>query len=203
MGSAITRNADRRKEKAFTVLEVLIALTLLGVVLIATFSVFSSQFRAFMAGRKLANEHQNARLVLEWMGRRIRLAGLGAPAGIRFTQRNSDAVAILADVDGNVIVEEHRYCIDAVEGVVREQIGSGVTYNSCATGSPLTSRGIQPLRVVQLQFAYFNATEGPPVNLQDVTRVRITLALDSNRNDTYDPGSDLTFTMDVRVRNFG
>ena len=36
MGSAITRNADRRKEKAFTVLEVLIALTLLGVVLIAT-----------------------------------------------------------------------------------------------------------------------------------------------------------------------
>jgi len=198
-----------RQETGFTVLELLMALSLLAVMLLVAFTVFSIPFRAWMAGRKLADEQQNARLVLEWMTRRLRLAGMGAPADVAeyFTEAGADAVTFLANVDGIGGAELHRFCIDTTTGVIREQIGGGVT-TSCATGAPLTSRGIRPLKVVLLQFAYFDGQQKaltplplPSDERPGVAWVRIVLGLDSNLSDGYEAADDLTFTTDAIVRN--
>ena len=199
----------RRQAQGFTVLELLMALSLLAVMLLVAFTVFSGPFRAWLSGRKLADEQHNARLVLEWTTRRLRMAGWGVPVGTEeyFTQAATDSVTFLANIDGMGGAEPHRFCIDADGGVVREQIGATVTA-SCATGAPLTSRGVRPLKVVLLQFAYFNGRQEPlsPLPLtQDqrpgVAWVRIVLGLDSDGSGAYGAASDLTFTTDVRVRN--
>ena len=197
------------RQRGFTVLELLMALSLMGLMLLVAFTTFSIPFRAWMAGRKLADEQQNARLLLEWMTRRLRLAGVGVTAGTAeyFTEAGPGAVTFQADVDGTGGAELHRFCIDTTTGIVREQIGVGVT-TSCTTGAPLTSRGVRPLKVALLRFAYFNGMQTPltplplaPEQRPDVTWVRVVLGLDSNLSGAYEAADDLTFTTDAIVRN--
>lgn len=201
---------QERQDRGFTIMEVLVALSLLGLVMLVASTAFSAPFRAYLAGRKLADEQQNARLVLEWMTRRVRLAGVGVPLGTSeyFTEAGLNAVAFQADVDGDGTAELHRLCLDGAAGVVREQVGAVVT-TTCTTGAPLTSRGVKPLTVVLLQFAYFDGQQVPlmplpldPAQRPAVAWVRIILGLDSNLSGAYELGTDLTFTMDASVRNY-
>jgi hypothetical protein len=143
------------------------------------------------------------------MTRRLRLAGLGTAAGTSeyFSEAAAAAVTFLADVDGDGTAELHRFCIDATPGVVREQIAAGVT-GTCAAGGQLTSRGIRPLKVVQLRFDYLDGLQAPltPLPLtagqrSAVAWVRIAVSLDSNQSGVYETASDLTFVADVAVRN--
>ena len=203
---------EHRDQSGFTILEVLVALSLLGIVSLTAFAVFTTSFRSLLAGRDSSNEQQNARAALEWMTRRLRMAGTGIPTGtVEFiTEADTNAVAFRADVDGDGTAEWHRFCLDTSEGTVREDIDTtGTPTSACTitTGSSITSRGLRPMRVVALTFAYFRGDEvplpSPPLSATDralIRRVRLTLSLDSNRSSTSDP-QDLTFTMDVVLRN--
>jgi len=191
-----------KPEAAFIVLELLVALALLGIVLITASTAFNAPFRAYMIGKRFADEQGNARLLLERMTRRIRLAGLGAPPATRFTDATASSIAFQVDLDANGSVEEIRYCLDTTQGMVREQLGSGIS--GCTTGAPLIAAGIQPLRVVLLDFTYFDGFErqwAVPPPLPEIARVRIRLGLDSNHSSAYEASGDLTFEMDARVRN--
>jgi Tfp pilus assembly protein PilW len=193
----------RKREPAFIVLELLVAFALVGIVLITASTAFNAPFRAYMIGKRFADEQENARLLLERMTRRIRLAGLGAPPAERFTEATVNSIAFQADLDADGSVEKIRYCLDSTQGMVREQLGSG--NSDCTTGAPLLSAGIQPVKVVLLEFAYFDGFErqlAVPPPLLEIARVRTKLGLDSNRSGTYEASSDLTFEMDARVRNY-
>ncbi|MDR7482740.1 MAG: prepilin-type N-terminal cleavage/methylation domain-containing protein [Armatimonadota bacterium] len=203
-----TRTADRRGERAFTVLEVLVALSLFGVVLLTGFAAFNASYRGLVAGKELADEHQNARLVLEWITRRIRLAGIGAPPGTTafFSEAGTSALAFVADTDADGVLEWRRYCLDAAAGAVREQVLEPAPTplpspgDACA-GATITSQGLHALRVSLLQFSYFNGQEAATSALSQIRRVRIVLGLDSNRSGAYDAAQDVTFTMDAVLRN--
>jgi len=200
-----------RGERGFSILEILVSLTLFGVVMTATAAGFFAPYRAWMAGRNMINEQHNARVVLERMSRRVRLAGLNTPAGTGefFTSAEQTAVAFQADIDRDGSAEGHRFCLDAATGIVREQIGAGVG-TICALGAPITALGDgRPLRVVLLDFEYYDGMERSltPLPLSAaqrplVARVRIVLGLDSNLSGTYEAANDLTFTMDASVRNY-
>jgi hypothetical protein len=207
------RAAPPRAAHAFTVLELLIALSLMAIVISASGAAFSATFKAWIAGRKLADEQQNARLVLEWMGRRIRLAGVGTLPPNQanyFVEAAAGSAAFFADVNGDGIAEVHRFCLDTAAGVVREQVVAlPPAPPTCTAGSPITSRGIKPLRIAALGLAYFNGIEQalpPPVTtaelLAQIKRVEILLALDSNQSGAYESGSDVTFRMNAIVRNY-
>ncbi len=203
-------------EQGFTVLELLVALALFGLVALAGSAVFSATFRGWTSGRDLADEQQNARVVLEWMTRRIRMAGYNTPVGTTafFTEADATSLAFLADIDGDGTAELHRFCLEPTEGIVREEVGAVSTGCTTSTGVPITSRGIRPPRIVGLQFAYFDGREvdglgnllGPlPLSAASralMSRVRISLATDSNRSGALE-GSDLTITMDAVIRNYG
>ena len=208
----IEQSARRsRGERGLSILEVMVAMTLFGVVVTATAAGFFAPYRAWMSGRNMINEQHNARVVLEWMSRRLRVAGLNAPAGTSefFSSAEQTAVAFLADIDRNGSAEAHRFCLDAVTGVVREQIGAGVT-TTCTLGAPITAMNDgRALRVVLMDFEYYDGQERAltPLPLSAaqrplVARVRIVLGLDSNLSGAYEPANDLTFTMDAGVRNY-
>jgi len=202
-----------RAARGFTVLELLIAMSLMAVVITASGAAFSATFRAWTAGRKLADEQQNARLVLEWMSRRVRLAGVGtllAGQAAYFTEAGGGSMAFFADVNSDGVAEVHRFCLDATTGVVREQVVAlPPAPSTCTAGSPITSRGIRPLRIAALGLGYFEGTEDTltplplaGIDLARVKRVQIVLALDSNQSGAFEAGSDITFRMDAIVRNF-
>ncbi len=198
-------------EQGFTLLELLVALALFGLVALAGSAVFSATFRGWTSGRDLADEQQNARMVLEWMTRRIRMAGYNTPVGTTafFTEADATSLTFLADIDGDGTAELHRFCLEPTQGVVREEVGAVSTGCTTSTGIPITSRGIRPPRIVSLQFAYYDGREAAltPLPLSStsrtlVSRVRIILATDSNRSGALE-GSDLTITMDSVIRNYG
>lgn len=210
MGVSRAGRAGPRDQRGFTILEVLVALALFGVVALATTAAFSSALRGMIAGRQFADEQQNARLALEWMHRRIRMAGVGAPAGTTefVTEAAANAVAFRGDIGGSGWVAR-RYCLDTSQGVVMEQVDAQVSAD-CTSGAPITSRGIRPLRVVRLVFAYFTGQDVAltPLPLTATTqrslvaRVEITLGLDTNRSGAYEMTDDLTFTMNAVIRNY-
>ncbi len=200
-----------RGREGFTVLELLVGLALFGLVALAGSAVFSATFRGWTSGRDLADEQQNARVVLEWMTRRIRMAGYNTPVGTTafFTEADATSLAFLADIDGDGTAELHRFCLESTQGVVREEVGTVSTGCTTSTGTPITSRGIRPPRIVSLQFAYFDGREIPltPLPLSGanralMSRVHITLVTDSNRSGALE-ASDLTITMDAVIRNYG
>ncbi|MDR7555693.1 MAG: prepilin-type N-terminal cleavage/methylation domain-containing protein [Armatimonadota bacterium] len=201
------RPPRRQGERAFTLLELLVALSLFGVVLLTGFAAFNASYRGLVAGKEMADEHQNARLVLEWMTRRIRLAGIGVPAGTTafFTEAGSSALAFLGDTNGDGVVEWRRYCHDSAAGVVREDLQEPaalpLSAGGACTGAPITSQGLHALRVSYLQFAYFNGQEASTSALSQIRRVRIVLGLDSNRSGAFEAAADVTFTMDAVLRN--
>ena len=117
-------------EHGFTIVEVLVALVIAGVVMGAIFAVYSSQQKSYLKQERLAAMHQNARAAMHHMAREIRMAGCDptgiAGAGIltanesliRFTEDirgkydtsppdgdtgdpNEDITYTLADVDGD------------------------------------------------------------------------------------------------------
>ena len=190
-----------------TLLEVLVALTLFALVAIVVFAVFNGTIKAMISGRGFADEHQNSRLVLEWMTRRLRLAGLGVAPGTAFTQATATSVAFRHDADRDGSAEARRFCWDVSEGAIREEAGPPSAGCTSGTGSPVTSRGVRAMRVVLLDLRYFRGDEVElvrPLNASDlrqVRRVRITLGLDSNRSAAYEAQRDLTFTMDAVLRN--
>ncbi len=205
-----------QSSRGFTVMELLIAMALLVVLTLVSGVAFSTTFSAWAGGRKLADEQQNARLVLEWMGRRVRLAGVGAWSPASFIEADSGSMAFFADVNGDGTAEVHRFCLDGPAGVVREQIVAlPPAPSTCTSGSPITSRGIRPLRVVWLGLAYFAGLNGgiepalpipvPPTGnngLPAVKRVQVTLGLDSNQSGAFEAGVDVTFRMNAVVRNY-
>ncbi len=205
------RRTPRRGERGLSILEVLVSLSLFGMVVTATAAGMVAPYRAWVAGRGMVNEQHSARTALEWMSRRLRLAGLNTPAGTGefFTSAEQDAVAFMADVDRNGSAEAHRFCLDAAAGIVRDQTGAAVS-TTCANGAPLTTTGDgRPLRVVLLDFQYYDGQEVwlTPLPLSAsqrplVARVRIVLGLDSNLSGAYEAAQDLTLTMDASVRNY-
>jgi len=198
----VTRRARiRRADDGFSVIELLLAIALVGAVVIASGAFFSSSFGAWMKGRELADQQQNARFVLEWTVRRLRLAGHGVAAGPGFTV-TTDSIAFDADLNADGTAERYRFCLDTTTGVIREQVDAQVS-SLCTSGAPLTSRGVHPLRIIRLIFSTYDGFENPNPPPTSVARVHMDLGLDSNRNgiDDTSSGADVAIAMDATVRN--
>jgi len=201
---------SRQHRGGFTVLEVLLALALFGAVLVSTWAMFSSYFKAFNVGRDFSDAHQNARTTLEWITRRVRMAQVAAQSS--GTPLPPDALNIIVDLNRDGTQEQYRFCLDAIEGVVRQQRISPAGSSppaTCTSGDPITSRGVRPQRVVALEFTYYGGADGPlPVPpgvgpggvIPSVGRVEIKMTLDSNRSGSADSG-DLTLVTVVATRN--
>ncbi len=185
----------RTRESGLTLTELLVALSLLGVVLVCCAAVLSTLFRAWQAGTALAEEHQAARLVLDWMVRRLRMAD-------RFLEAVPSAVAFEADLTSLPGPEVHRFCLDEGRGVLREQIGGDVS-STCSRGGPLNAwEGARGVRVQSLLFTYFdgeNRTLGPS-DLGRIARVRAEVVFDRNRSGHFEPEEDLVLRGEAAVR---
>ena len=73
---------SRRPEAGFTLIEVMSALVILAIAMVAVFSTFTTQQKSFTVQNRVVEMQQNLRQAVEYMTRDIRLAGYGIPAPV-------------------------------------------------------------------------------------------------------------------------
>jgi len=88
----------RRKEKGFTLLELLIALLISGVLVTAGYGVYINQHEGWIIQEQITTMQQNARAAMHELETKIRMAGYKLPGGfepIYAKNSNPDTITIL------------------------------------------------------------------------------------------------------------
>ena len=143
----------RTHRNGFTVIELLVALAVTGIMLIALFSFFSLGFQTFYSGRQRIDLQQNVRLAADFITREVRYANeleIVTPGEIRFTlhgcsnqyrikQKGDELVLLTNDVENKIAyhirelelsycVQDHvlHYVIHGEEGFQRYSLRSSI-----------------------------------------------------------------------------
>ena len=143
---------DRRKEHGFTMVELLVAITMLGVVMAAVYTLYKTQQESYVAQDQVVEMQQNVRASLYQMARDFRMAGfnrLRAPNvggfvaqlpddGTGTTTTNSTNVAFTIDQDSNGVIdvnaddEQIAYRLDAATSALQKFRVSDDTWQTVA-----------------------------------------------------------------------
>jgi Tfp pilus assembly protein PilW len=152
------------RQQGYALYEVLVALSVLGLVAIGIFLAFKAGTTTWTTSQQFVAEQQNARLLVNTLARSVRMIGY------QYTGANSAVIngaatdlSFYADMDGDGSMECYRYYLSG--GTVYEAVVQG---SGCAssilntTGQPITaaleSKG---LSVKSLTFTYYSAdTQG-------------------------------------------
>ncbi len=88
----------KKNEEGVTLLELLIALVITGVVVSAGYGLYLNQHEGWLIQEQITNMQQNARIAMHELETRIRMAGYGLPGGfqpIYAADANPDTITIL------------------------------------------------------------------------------------------------------------
>ncbi len=153
-----------KRQQGYALYEVLVALSVLGLVAIGIFLAFKAGTTTWTTSQQFVAEQQNARTLVNTIARGVRMIGYqytGANAAV--INGTSSDLSFYADMDGDGTMECYRYYLSG--GTVYEAVvqGSGCASSILnAAGQPITaaleSKG---LSVKSLTFTYYNAdTQG-------------------------------------------
>lgn len=90
--------SGKKNEKGFTLVELLIALLITGVMASAGYGIYLSQHEGWIIQEQISNMQQNARIAMHELETRIRMAGYGLPGGIQpiyAANTNPDTITIV------------------------------------------------------------------------------------------------------------
>jgi Tfp pilus assembly protein PilW len=152
------------RQQGYALYEVLVALSVLGLVSIGIFLAFKAGTTTWTTSQQFVAEQQNARILVYTIARGVRMIGYqytgGSSAVINGTASD---LSFYADMDGDGSMECYRYYLSG--GMVYEAVvqGSGCASSILnATGQPITaSLESKQLNVTSLTFTYYDAdTQG-------------------------------------------
>lgn len=177
----------------FTLVEVLVALAVVGLVLAATFSVLHQGQQGYLLGAARLEALQNARVGLERMVREILTAGFD-PTGADFpaiVNPGMTSVTIQNDLNGNGV-------IDATGETITYLLRGTTLRRNAGGGAQPVIEGVQALA-----FTYLDADGAPPAVPERIRTVGILLtALPNLPSGTTLPDMRaVTMRTQVRLRN--
>jgi hypothetical protein len=185
-----------------TLLDLLVGLMLLGVGAVGIFAGFKSALTGWTTGQQFVGEQHNARVVLDWTTRRLRMAGNEYP-GARFQIAAAGEILFYGNTDGDPAIECHHIYLDA--GVAEVN----TTEATCAgfDGQPLTANvEARTFSVTALTLRYFDGDDGSgneltalPLNSLDRAKIRrIEIEI---RVAGVQAASPTSMTTQVKIRN--
>ena len=141
--------------------EVLVAMSILGLVAIGIFLAFKAGTTTWTTSQQFVAEQQNARTLITSIARGVRMIGYqytgGSAAVINGTASD---LSFYADMDGDGTMECYRYYLNG--GTVYEAVVQG---SSCASsilsaaGQPITATlESKRMKVTSLTFTYYDAS---------------------------------------------
>jgi len=212
------RPSPVRSQNGFTLVEVLIAMGIFLLILLAVFQVFEPSNTAYLSSQRKLSVQQNGRIAMDMIVRQIRMAGYfpeNFDANAANDQANGvqiatdTALAIAGDLDGSGASNAFLFCRDA-SGLrrVRGAIGNG---------------DILAESVTSLSFAYYDANNNPVPNpptapyqldgqaagaaptfvttTQRAAVRRVVIQLTARESVPNQPAQTYTLNSDVRLRN--
>ncbi|MFA4910267.1 MAG: prepilin-type N-terminal cleavage/methylation domain-containing protein [Desulfobacteria bacterium] len=92
----------RKNEPGFTLIEIMIALAIAGILLVSIYNLYISQSRTYTVQEQVSEMQQNARVAMNIISRDIRMAGFN-PTGATFNglTYGTSQIQIKADLNGN------------------------------------------------------------------------------------------------------
>ena len=207
MGNNI-RRLYKSDTKGFTLLEVVIAIAITGIVLGAIYGVFASANKSYFTQDSVADTQQRARIALDFMVRDIRLAGLdpsgNAAAGIE--EATATKIRFTADNSMNGVIENANR-----ERLTYEYAGNDLyIYEGADLGSPPPVPPATEIlidNVSALSFTYRDADGvaiALPVSASDLANIRTVDISITCQGKDYNR-KDITRTLQTRIscRNLG
>ncbi|MFV9690407.1 MAG: PilW family protein [Desulfobacteria bacterium] len=190
----------KNRERGFSLIELLIAMTLGLIVLGAISSVFLTQRQTYDAQEQIADMVQTARAAMDMMSREIRMAGYNpANAGFNGITYASSQLQIQADIngDGNTSSDPNEnitYTYDAKNFRIDRNTGSG--------GQPFADN------IEAFNFVYLEADGTTEVNTfantGNIRQIRITITARTSKIDrALGDYRRYTLTSLVTPRNLG
>jgi prepilin-type N-terminal cleavage/methylation domain-containing protein len=215
-----------RGQGGFTLVELMVAMSIFLLILVGIFQVFDPSRNAYQVSTRKLDVQQNARVAMDRMARQIRMAGY-FPENIDNDPTNDlsnsiqvateSALAVSGDLDVTGASSVYTFCLDST-GLrrVRNTIGNAASY-ICGNGELLAES------VTALRFAYFDSANNPVPNpppstynldaqgmggapsFASVTQRsavrRIVIMVTARENVPGQPAQTYTLTTDVRLRN--
>lgn len=210
--------------RGFTLIEILVALALTGIVMTGLVIAFNGQQEAHLYQNQVVEMQQNLRVATLIMARQIRLAGYDPDgtngAGIMSAGDGSDASNLLqffyyvadgetdgANNDNDGDTDEAGEVLQLMEFYLYDSLGDGSMDLGQRNGSQLSAIAEN---IQSLQFQYLDgsgAVMTTPITgtaLENIRFVRITLVAEADPGQTdYTGGKTRTLTTTVLCRNMG
>lgn len=175
----------------FTLIELMIALAISGIVMGSIYSAYLAQQRTYLAQEQVVEMQQNIRAAMDIMVRQIRMAGYdpSGAAAAGFTTAQVRQIGFTQDINGNGDTSDSGEMIDfgfsaaAVPSLGRRTGGSG-GYQSIAEN------------IQAIEFLYLDADGTVARTLDDIRFVQVSILARASRPDpsftntmTYTPAS--------------
>lgn len=180
------RILKRLNKQGFTLVELLVALAISGVVMAGIYSSFYSQQKSYVAQEQIVAMQQNLRAAIYIIEQEIRMAGCDpngtAQAGIQSISNNTinftldiTNTAGTGDPDGDCddANEDITYSLYTADGI--QKLGRKST--SAANNQPVAEN------IDALDFVYLDANGTPTATLASIRSVQITLVARTGRGD--------------------
>jgi len=195
MSNEMTRWDD---QQGFSLMEVLISLSVFTIVLFAVYTTFTASHRTFARGEDKIEVQQTSRVAMGMAASEIRTAGYD-PSNVMTLMpttaiqvANANTLTFIADVDGNNVTDQVTYRLQGTQ-LIRDFASWGGAAPFPAPASEQLADG-----VTALTFAYFDSSDNPTATLANIRRITIGLTV----QETGVGGQQsLPLTMDVRLRN--
>ncbi len=185
-------------QQGFSLMEVLISLSVFTIVLFAVYTTFTASHRTFARGEDKIEVQQTSRVAMGMAASEIRTAGYD-PSNVMTLMpttaiqvANANTLTFIADVDGNNVTDQVTYRLQGTQ-LIRDFASWGGAAPFPAPASEQLADG-----VTALTFAYFDSSDNPTATLANIRRITIGLTV----QETGVGGQQsLPLTMDVRLRN--
>ena len=184
----------RKNEPGFTLIEIMIALAIAGILLVSIYNMYISQSRTYTVQEQVSEMQQNARVAMDIISRNIRTAGYN-PTGATFNglPYNASQIQILTDLNGDGDTSD---------------TDENITYalDTSDSSHPKITRNSQPFAedIEALNLTYLDSNGNTTTTNADIRGVRISITARTRNKDPDYAGDGyhrMTLTADVRARN--
>jgi type IV pilus assembly protein PilW len=207
-------------EDGFTLLEMLIAMAVTSIAMVALVGALTAQQRISTRQNEVAELQQNIRAATFMLENDIRMAGFKgvdntcSTAGITQANANDLTFTYCADADGT---DNDNADGDGDSSTGADEVGEIATmsydiYDGNGTGDMDLGRQVGGLkrvvaeRIDSLVFTYLDEADAVTATLDDIRTIRVALtakAVLSARSGNTDTGLQRAVTMDINCRNLG